>query len=463
MMLWWTYQQLRSSNLKTRLSVITKLAESRQPDSVEPLLFALKDKETEIRSAAALALGQFQDKRVVEPLITMLRDPVPLARATAAEALGQLREPGAMRWLISLLRDVDATVRVRAASSLERLGWQPASEDERSWFMVATGDLNRLADMGSDGIQPLVDLMRNGTPEKQLSAVKALSEIDDPRILKLMLEALKKNSAMVRLAALEKLEQLADPSTYDAVERLLHDQGSNIRAVAVSTAVSCGGSRAVPALVKMLKDTSWEVRHAVVKALGKVGDATAIDGLSKALQDRDHDVRESAAAALGKIGGAQAIRPLVLALMDVESFVRSAAHNSLGGIDPHWEKTAAARSALPQIKAALKSREYWISHSAARLLEQIPDNDSQSGIETALLTPAPELIPISHPAKNIPHPAFAILVDLLRDRDRDLRLTAAEAFGQLREKNAAPNLATAVQDGDVFVRQAAEWALVALS
>jgi HEAT repeat protein len=247
------------------------------------------------------------------------------------------------------------------------------------------------------------------------------------------------------------------------VERLLHDQGSNIRAAAVSAAVTCGGSSAVPMLVKMLRDASWEVRHEVVKALGRIGDATAIDGLSKALQDRDHDVRESAAAALGKIGDAQAIRPLVLALMDVESFVRSAAHNSLSGIDPHWEKTEAARSALPQVKAALKSREYWISHSAARLLEQIPNNNFQSGIETAPFTPVPELIPINRPAKNIPHAAFAILVDLLRDRDRDLRLAAAEAFGQLCEKNAAPNLAAAVQDGDAFVRQAAERALVALS
>ena len=100
-MLWWTYQQLRSSNLNTRLAAVTKLAEFNRPDSVEPLLFALKDKEPEIRGAAAKALGHLQDKRVVEPLIKMLRDPVPLARAMAAEALGQLREPSAIGWLVT--------------------------------------------------------------------------------------------------------------------------------------------------------------------------------------------------------------------------------------------------------------------------------------------------------------------------------------------------------------------------
>jgi HEAT repeat protein len=463
MMLWWTYQQLRSSNLKTRLAVILKLTDSRQADSVEPLLFALKDAETEIRSAAALALGQFQDKRVVEPLIKMLRDPVPLARGMAAEALGQLREPSAISWLVSLLRDADGTVRSRAVRSLERLGWHPETEDERTWLMVATGNLNRVAELGADGIQPLVDLMRNGTPEKQLSAVKALGEIDDPRILKLMLEALKKSNVMVRLAALEKLAQFADPSTYETVERLLRDQGSNIRAAAVSAAATCGGSRAVPVLVGMLKDNSWEVRHEVVTALGRLGNSAAIEGLCRALLDRDHDVRESAATALGKIGDPHAIHALVLALMDVEGFVRSAATGALGQIDNNWKKTEAARSALPQIKNALKSRDYWISHSAAQLLEQIPSDDHASDVLPMHYFPPPEIIPADRLGKNVPHAAFAILADLLRDRDRDLRLAAAEAFGQLHEKNARPNLTAAIQDNDAFVRQAAERALVALN
>ncbi len=43
MMLWWKYQQLRSSNLKTRLATIAELAAAKDADSVGPLLFALKD------------------------------------------------------------------------------------------------------------------------------------------------------------------------------------------------------------------------------------------------------------------------------------------------------------------------------------------------------------------------------------------------------------------------------------
>jgi len=82
-MMWWKYQQLRSGSLKTRLATVAKLADTGHPDAIPPLLFALKDKTSEIRSSAAMALGQIQDDRVFEPLIKLLRDPVPSVRATA--------------------------------------------------------------------------------------------------------------------------------------------------------------------------------------------------------------------------------------------------------------------------------------------------------------------------------------------------------------------------------------------
>jgi HEAT repeat protein len=58
--------------------------------------------------------------------------------------------------------------------------------------------------------------------------------------------------------------------------------------------------------------------------------------------------------------------------------------------------------------------------------------------------------------------AFDILTELLADRDRDLRLAAAEAFGQLRDKRAVVLLAPVIHDDDTFVRQAAERAQAAL-
>jgi HEAT repeat protein len=453
-MLWWTYQQLRVSNPKTRLATVEKLAHSEHSDSVEPLLFALKDAEAEVRSAAARGLGRFQDRRSVEPLMQLLRDPAPLARAAAAEALGQLGDPQAVNWLVRLLRDIEPTVRSRASYSLKQLGWQPDSDTERALHLIATGTLRQVAALGTDAIEPLFELLRHGPPDKQLEAVKTLGEMDDRNVIKPLLEALRKNTSALRIAALEALQRFADPSTFEAVERLLRDQNASVRSVAVEATAKCDGKRAVPGLIRALKDSSWEVRQAAVKVLGALGEPSAVDGLCQALRDKDRDVREGAAVALGRIRDARAIPFLVRALLDTESNVRNTATNSLQLIDRQWLKTAEARQALPEVETALNHREYWVRHSATKLLEQLSS-----------IVPDPADIP--PPAGQTPvhtrHAAFAILAELLHDHDRDLRLAAAVAFGNLREIDAKSILGEAVQDGDPLVHRAAQIALTALN
>ncbi len=456
-MLWWTYQQLRVSNPKTRLATVEKLAQSEHSDSVEPLLFALKDGEAEVRSAAARGLGRFRDRRAVEPLIQALRDPALVARAAAAEALGQLGDSQAVNWLVRLLRDIEPVVRSRASQSLKQLGWRPDSDTERALQIMATGNLRQAAALGTEAIELLGELLRHGPPDKQLEAVKTLGEMDDRNVIKPLLEALRKGIPAVRLAALEMLERFADPSTYEAVVPLLKDQNSNVRSAALEAVAKCDGNRAVPELIRALKDSSWEVRQAAVKALGALGEATAVDGLCQALRDKDRDVREGAVTALGRIGDARGIYSLVLALLDTESTVRNAATNSLRQIDRQWLKTKAVRQALPEIETALNHREYWVRHSATKLLEQF-----NSIVPETPTIPPPAVSAVQAPDDS-PHAAFAILADLLHDGDRDLRLAAAVAFGQLREKNAKSILTAAVQDSDYLVQQAAQGALAALN
>jgi HEAT repeat protein len=374
---------------------------------------------------------------------------------TAASALGELNDPQAVNWLVSLLRDADPTVRTAASHSLQRLGWRPTNDSQRTLQVLASGNLRQVADLGAEAIVPLAEVMRNGPPDKQLQAVKALGEISDPRVVKVMLEALKKSSPVVRIAALGILERYADASTYERVEPLLKDSNPNVRAAAVEAAARCGVNRAVPALVRALKDSSWDVRHAATAALGFIGDRSAVAGLSQMLQDADRDVRESTVLALGRIGDPSAIRTLLLAMLDVESVVRNAAANAMRLIDRHWEQSAAVRQALPEIKAALDHHEYWVRHSALKLFEQLridPDSiGSQSPIDATPQPPEPSA-----------HPALFILTDLIRDADRDLRLAAADALGRLPEKSAGEILAFAANDSDAFVRQAAQNALAAL-
>lgn len=452
-MLWWNYQQLRVSSAKTRLAVVQKLADNRDPDAAGPLIFALQDKDAEVRAAAAKALSGFHDKRALEPLMNLLRDANAPVRAAAAETLGNLGDPLAVNRLVGLLRDADSDARSAAARSLDKLGWNPSTDSHRAIQLLAMGHMQQLVKLGADSVPPLLEQLRDGEPNKQFAAVKALAQINDPRVAPAMIEALGKTSVAVRIAALGTLERHADPKSYPKIEKLLRDTDANVRGAAVEAALRCGGVRAVPGLVGCLGDKSWEVRRAAANALGTLGERSAVEGLCGLLNDPDRDVRETAINALGQLKDKRAVVPLVLAMLDAESSVRASAAGVVERLDEHWHKNEDIRQVLPKIIAASKSADYWVQHSALKLLEMLKVDLNNPPTETPVVS-APQT-----PA----HPALAILSDMLFDRDRDFRLAAAAALGQLRETGARSVLNMALRDADNLVRDAAQTALAALN
>jgi len=442
------------------MAVIEQLAQSGDEDAVGPLIFALKDKDAGVRCAAAKALMKFQDRRAVEPLIQMLRDAEALARAAAAEALGQLNDPLAVNQLVGLLRDGDPIVRTVVARSLERLGWHPGTDSQRVLQILAMGNLNQLVALGPEGVAPLLDLLRQGSPNKQFSAVKALSEINDPRVKPAMVEALSKPSPAVRIAALGALERIGDANVFHDVEKLLQDPEASVRGAAVEAASRCGREKAVPALIKRLKDSSWEVRQAAANALGNLGDANAVEALTELLGDPDRDVREKGISALANLHDRRAIPALVIGLFDEESTVRNLATAALSKLDRRWIQYDGIRRVVPKMEAAQKHADYWVRHTAGQLLEKLKAEAPHILEAAPVAPPAPVL---AEATAQQQHPATAVLADMLFDRDPDIRLAAACAFCKLREKSAAGLLSAALRDSDELVRNTAQQALNALN
>jgi HEAT repeat protein len=349
---------------------------------------------------------------------------------------------------VGLLLDPAIPVRAAASHALEKLGWHPGDDSQRVMQILAMGRTDAAASLGSQAVAPLIEVMRTGSPNKQFEAVKALSQIEDPRVKMAMLEALRKSNPAIRIAALGALERMAIPDTSTTVERCLQDSNPSVRGAAVEAMRACGGANAVPALLKMLHDESWEVRQSTLKALGDVADPASVEEVAKLLDDPDRDVRESALGALGHIGSRRAIPHLVLALVDVDSAVRAAAAAALKNVDRNWEKHPSVFTVLPRIKAALEHSEYWVRHSALKLFAQLQ-------IKPETVTERP----VAGKDANPPHAAFGILSDLMYDHDRDVRLAAIEAFRHLQEVNALPLLDAALHDVDENVQLAARQAL----
>jgi HEAT repeat protein len=205
-----------------------------------------------------------------------------------------------------------------------------------------------------------------------------------------------------------------------------------------------------------LQDTFWDVRRAAAKALGALGQKSAVPNLCELVKDPDHDVREAVLSALGQLHDQRALVSVISALMDVERTVRNLAQTVARKLDKDWERSAQARDALPEIQAALNHPDYWVRYSARLLLEELKI-DVSSLVEELKTSVADET------ETAPPHMALPFLTDLLFDRDRDLRLAAAEALGRLRDRHAVSVLAAAARDADPAVQQAAHAALAALN
>ena len=181
--------------------------------AVEPLIAALKDKDSDVRYAAAKALGEIKDPRAVEPLIAVPKDYYSGVRYAVTEALVKIGAP-AMEPLIAALKDKDSKdsdVRQAAAEALGEI------KDPRA-------------------VEPLIAALKDEDSDVRAAAAYALGEIKDPRAVEPLIAALKDGDSDVRKAAAKALGEIKDP-------------------------------RAVEPLIAALKDAKWRVREAAAEAL----------------------------------------------------------------------------------------------------------------------------------------------------------------------------------------------------
>ena len=100
------------------------LARINETRALAPLIHALKDNDSLVRSRAISALEGINDSRVSNALILVLgKDENPRVRANAAGALGYLKDTQAVAPLIQALEDNDSDVQYAANDSLQKLGW----------------------------------------------------------------------------------------------------------------------------------------------------------------------------------------------------------------------------------------------------------------------------------------------------------------------------------------------------
>jgi HEAT repeat protein len=347
------------------------------------------------------------------------------------------------------LKDLNLAVRRRAAKALDFFGWQPANDIQKSLHFVALGQFMKAAMIGTVALEPLLSVFKDQKCPTRRAVIEAISHIGDERVMKPLIAALKDGDPHVRVAAVEALGAIRDPRSAEPLTHALTDQDPLVRAAAANALGTMMDNGSFDRLTASLKDANWSVRKASVESLGRLKDARAVQPLTELLKDADHDVREATIEALGQIQHKSAVENLVVALADPQSSVRNLVAGVLRKIDGEWERSEAARRAIPALKAAATSREYWVRQAAADTLAKL----------TEIPQSEPSLSGFTDPVYYKRAAALQALVQALGDWDRDLRQAAAEALGRIADQRALEPLKAAMEDTDDWVRGSVDRAL----
>ena len=483
---------LGARNWRVRLHAVESLLDIGTPEVVEPLIGALDDENPVVRGTSAEALGKVGAREALVPLIKRLDDGNAGVRHDAAEALGNIGSPEAADSLIESLKDENGRVRLAAikalrtigeydnaepfvealedsydqvrrlaAAILDDIGYEPATERKRIYYLIAKGRWSDLIEIGAPAAEPLVSLMvkespplsgyigavlrRIGEPvadpllailKEPISnpqgfreAINILVEFEDERAIEPLIEIVKDpgRNFMGVNAACSALGEFGDPRAIEPlvelIKRINRASAPTTGAGSASFALAKIGEEAVEPLIDLLGEEYLDPRQIryTIRALGEIGDPKAIEALARYIDHDDNQVRRDVVNALADIGDEHSLE-LIIQGMRYGRPRRALTSASL--------LTAFGEPALVMLIEALQDEDPQVRMEAARQL---------SGFED----------------ERVVEP----LIELLNDEDASVRRQAASSLCEIPDARALEPLINAMDDEVDFVRISAARAL----
>lgn len=491
--------------------------------NIPSIVKALHSKKSETRGRAAEALGQLGPKGqiAVTSLLETLKDDDPLVRKMAAKALDQIGAPDKsdLPQLMRALKDPSVDVRLYVARAVGGLGREGRQAVDALLGAVSDSDVqvrcNAIQSLGITGVDDhdrvfpaLFKLVKDSDSTVRASAVTALRSLGKPTAgdLPTLRAALTDPAPEVRAyvaSALGEMGSQAGPAVVDLITVLTRD-GNKATAIAAASAlgqITPDGKKALPHLIKSIQDDDPKLSMACAEAVGKFPPLSAADAglLTGYLKNPKTHVRASAVAALAQSieDPREAVASYSEALKDGQKEVRSQAvialtrlpvsakdvavprlHEAARDADTGLRKSAItalikfgkdAAPALPALEDALNDPDREIAAQSILAIAAIGPNAQRSQSKLVAVI-------VDANNKDLREKAFTALskmgarsvsplFKLLGDKDKDIRLGAATALGEIgpaatQAVDSAGGLRAHAQgDADPEVKEAAEKAI----
>jgi HEAT repeat protein len=308
------------TKVKGRLlvGVINSIGVRRDPAAVATLAARIDDPDSDVASAAAVALGKIGGEAATESLqrsLTAASAPVRSAVAEgcilcAERALAEGKATEAAR-LYDLVRTgdvpkqriVEATrgaILARGSAGIPLLLEQLRSGDKA---MFAIG-LSTARELAGDGVsEALVDELVRSTPERQRLLLLALADRGDATVLPAALRAAAGGPKPSRIAAMGLVRRLGDESCVPALLEAAGEGDAELTQAATAALEGLHGPKVDADLVARLAAGEGRSREALIDIVGRRRIAAAVAGLKEASEDPDAPIRSAALIALGSTIG----------------------------------------------------------------------------------------------------------------------------------------------------------------
>lgn len=328
--------------------------------------------------------------------------------------------------LYDKVQEMEPEERIAAAKAVKTIGGEPAVRQLLVLLKDADAGVkaevtNALKEIGGEHIAVLIPSMKDSDANVSAGASNALVAIG-PKVIPQVQKAAK--DAPLRGPSISVLVKIGAPSVPAMVE-LLSEDDQDLRMAAADALGKIGSEDATPALLESTRDIA-AVRRVAISSLCAICDPRSTDLLVEVLRETrdDGEVRARAARALSVIGGGKALSALVGGLGDLDQKVRTSVITGLQRVgDP----------AVGPVVSAIARGSSDLRHAGATVLEKIESASAASA-----------------------------LLQLSKDSDPLVRLSAARGLGEQRAHPQTGALITMLSDPDGRVADAAVLALAGL-
>jgi len=354
------YQKLRDSSLtvvKAAIRTLGQLGDSRAADTLGALL-AREELTPEIRSEAALALGQMDSEEVISLLTHALQNADTPVRMNILRVIAEQGNEASFEILVSALKG-ELLRKCPESNEEEQMLESPGNASSSEKSRQIPKDTSELSSTEPQGNEELSAMPAQSTLE---AIAREGMEMDGD----LEEEAPTANLTSEEQEFLQLAEENIDLGQ-QLIQRQHPEAGEEIRRLAASLLIAFDPERTWPHLVQALSDSSTEVQSTAAESLGYLKSVNALIPLSRLLNSQEFLVRIKVADALGNLENPEAVPLLMDHLEDPHPAVRVRVINALG-------KLAGLLSANSQkklnrrMRACLQSVEEGVCKAASEVL-----------------------------------------------------------------------------------------------